>query len=90
MVAPSGNNPDTRGRRDVIYEGAVQRLRPTAMTTTVIIAGLLSIMGSAGADVRKRIAIRIVGGVLIFGDGLLIYPAIYILCRGRALPASTS
>ncbi len=89
-VAPSGNYPDTGGLREVIYECAVQRLRPTTMTTTVNIAGLLSIMWStgAGADVMKRIAVPMVGGVVIvIVVGLLVYPAIYFLWRGRALPA---
>ena len=44
--------------RDAIYHGAVKRVRPKAMTASVIIAGLLPILWShgAGADVMKRIA----------------------------------
>jgi len=78
--------------REVIYEGAVQRLRPITMTATVIIAGLLPIMWStgAGADVMKRIAVPMVGGVVtVFVVGLLVYPAIYFLWRGRTLPATS-
>ncbi len=52
--------------RDAIYHGAVKRVRPKAMTACVIIAGLTPIMWShgAGADVMKRIATPMVGGVV--------------------------
>ena len=52
--------------RDAIYHGAVKRVRPKAMTATVIIAGLLPIVRShgAGADVMKRIATPMIGGVV--------------------------
>jgi Cu(I)/Ag(I) efflux system membrane protein CusA/SilA len=74
--------------RDAIYHGAVKRVRPKAMTATVIIAGLLPILWShgAGADVMKRIATPMIGGV---GTSALmelaVYPAIYFLWRSRAL-----
>ncbi len=79
--------------RFVIYDGAVQRLRPKAMTATIIVAGLLPIMWStgAGADVMKRIAVPMVGGVVTdFAVGLLVYPAIYFLWRGRGLRAAAA
>src|SRR5208283_4048273 len=52
--------------RDAIYHGAVKRVRPKAMTACVIIAGLMPILWShgAGADVMKRIATPMVGGVV--------------------------
>ena len=52
--------------RDAIYHGAVKRVRPKAMTAAVIIAGLLPILWShgAGADVMKRIATPMIGGVV--------------------------
>jgi Cu(I)/Ag(I) efflux system membrane protein CusA/SilA len=74
---------------DAIYEGAVKRVRPKAMTIAVIIAGLLPIMWShgAGADVMKRIATPMVGGVVTSGImELAIYPVIYYLWRARRLP----
>ena len=51
---------------DVIYDGAVKRVRPKIMTAAVIIGGLLPIMWShgAGADVMKRIATPMVGGIV--------------------------
>ena len=74
--------------RDAIYHGAVKRVRPKAMTATVIIAGLLPIVWShgAGADVMKRIATPMIGGVVTSTlMELLVYPAIYYVWRSRAL-----
>ena len=75
-----------------IHHGAVQRIRPKVMTIAVIIAGLLPIMWShgAGADVMKRIAAPMVGGVLTSGImELLVYPVIFYIWRGRGLSPST-
>ena len=74
--------------RDAIYHGAVKRVRPKAMTATVIIAGLLPILWShgAGADVMKRIATPMIGGVVTSTlMELLVYPAIFFLWRSRKL-----
>ena len=74
--------------RDAIYHGAVKRVRPKAMTACVIIAGLAPILWShgAGADVMKRIATPMVGGVVTSTlMELLVYPAIYYLWRSRAI-----
>lgn len=74
--------------RDAIYHGAVKRVRPKAMTAAVIIAGLAPILWShgAGADVMKRIATPMVGGVITSTlMELLVYPAIYFIWRSRAL-----
>jgi Cu(I)/Ag(I) efflux system membrane protein CusA/SilA len=75
--------------RDAIYHGAVKRVRPKAMTACVIIAGLAPILWShgAGADVMKRIATPMIGGVVTSTMmELLVYPAIYYLWRSRSLP----
>jgi Cu(I)/Ag(I) efflux system membrane protein CusA/SilA len=74
--------------RDAIYHGAVKRVRPKTMTACVIIAGLLPILWSqgAGADVMKRIATPMVGGVITSTVmELAIYPALYYLWRSRQL-----
>jgi Cu(I)/Ag(I) efflux system membrane protein CusA/SilA len=79
--------------RESIYHGAVQRVRPKAMTVSVILAGLLPIMWShgTGADVMKRIAVPMVGGVITsFIMELLVYPAIFFVWRGRDLPAGAA
>jgi Cu(I)/Ag(I) efflux system membrane protein CusA/SilA len=58
------------------------------MTASVIIAGLLPILWShgAGADVMKRIATPMIGGVVTSTImELLVYPAIYYLWRSQAL-----
>jgi Cu(I)/Ag(I) efflux system membrane protein CusA/SilA len=80
----------TAGLRDAIYHGAVKRVRPKAMTAAVIIAGLLPILWShgAGADVMKRIATPMVGGVVTSTImELMVYPAIFFIWRRRGLPA---
>ena len=74
--------------RDAIYHGAVKRLRPKIMTASVIIAGLTPILWShgTGADVMKRIAAPMVGGMVTSTlMELMIYPAIYYLWRSRKL-----
>jgi Cu(I)/Ag(I) efflux system membrane protein CusA/SilA len=74
--------------RDAIYHGAVKRVRPKAMTACVIIAGLAPIVWShgTGADVMKRIATPMVGGVVTSTlMELLVYPAIFFLWRSRSL-----
>lgn len=74
--------------REAIHHGAVKRVRPKIMTAAVIIAGLLPIMWShgAGADVMKRIAAPMVGGVVtsVIME-LAIYPVIYYLWKSRGL-----
>src|ERR1700736_5200979 len=78
--------------RAAIHEGAVQRLRPKIMAVSAILFGLLPIMWSpamqAGADVMKRIATPMIGGVITSAIlELLIYPVIYVIWRKRSLPA---
>jgi Cu(I)/Ag(I) efflux system membrane protein CusA/SilA len=74
--------------RDAIYHGAVKRVRPKAMTAAVIIGGLVPILWShgAGADVMKRIATPMIGGVVTSTlMELLVYPAIFFIWRSRRL-----
>jgi copper/silver efflux system protein len=74
--------------REAITEGAVKRIRPKMMTVMAILVGLLPIMWShgAGADVMKRIAAPMIGGVISsFLLELIVYPAIYEIWRGRQL-----
>jgi Cu(I)/Ag(I) efflux system membrane protein CusA/SilA len=72
--------------KDAIMHGAVKRLRPKMMTVCVILAGLIPIMFShgTGADVMKRIAAPMIGGVVTSTIlTLVIYPAVYLIWRGR-------
>ena len=75
-----------------VKEGAVERVRPKIMTVCAVLFGLLPIMWSpamqAGADVMKRIATPMIGGVVTSAIlELLLYPVIYVIWRRRALPA---
>ena len=70
-----------------ILHGAVKRARPKMMTVAAAFMGLLPILfsTSAGADVMKRIAAPMIGGLATsFLMELLIYPAVYKLWKGRA------
>jgi Cu(I)/Ag(I) efflux system membrane protein CusA/SilA len=80
--------------RVAVIEGAVQRIRPKVMTICAILFGLLPIMWSpatqTGADVMKRIAAPMIGGVITSGImELLLYPVIYVIWRKRHLPKET-
>jgi len=70
--------------RGAILEGAVKRLRPKVMTVGVMFMGLIPIMWStgAGADVMKRIAAPMIGGIFTsFVMELGVYPAIYAIWK---------
>lgn len=70
--------------KNAIIEGAVHRVRPKLMTVAALFMGLIPIMWStgAGADVMKRIAAPMIGGLLTsFVLELLIYPVIYYMWK---------
>jgi Cu(I)/Ag(I) efflux system membrane protein CusA/SilA len=74
--------------RDAIIEGASRRIRPMVMTGLSTSIGLAPIMLStgAGADVMKRIAAPMVGGVITaLLTALIVFPAIFYLWRGHSL-----
>ena len=76
-----------------IREGAVQRVRPKAMTVAVILAGLfpLFIGSGAGSEVMQRIAAPMIGGMVTAPLlSMLIIPAAYRLLRGHALTRPSS
>ncbi len=71
---------------EAIVHGAVKRARPKMMTVSAAFMGLLPIMWStsAGADVMKRIAAPMIGGLVTsFLMELLVYPAVYKLWKRR-------
>ncbi len=81
---------DKEDLTEAIVEGAAHRIRPKMMTVCAILFGLLPIMWGtgSGADVMKRIAAPMVGGVITsFVLELIVYPAIYAWWKGRRLPA---
>jgi copper/silver efflux system protein len=76
------------GLHEAIVQGAAKRLRPKFMTFATMCIGLFPIMWSTGtgADVMKRIAAPMVGGICTsFVLELLVYPAIYSVWRQRSL-----
>jgi len=71
---------------EALVHGAVKRARPKLMTVAAAFVGLLPIMWStsAGADVMKRIAAPMIGGLITsFLLELLVYPAVYKLWKRR-------
>jgi Cu(I)/Ag(I) efflux system membrane protein CusA/SilA len=85
----SGQRPTVELLDDAIREGALLRIRPKAMTVTVIVAGLLPIMWShgAGSEVMQRIAAPMIGGMLTAPLlSLFVIPAAFRLLRRRGLP----
>ncbi len=74
--------------KEAIVHGAVKRIRPKIMTVMAASMGLMPIMWSlgTGADVMKRIAAPMVGGLFTsFIMELLVYPAIYLLWKSRSM-----
>ncbi len=71
---------------EAIVHGAVKRVRPKLMTVAAAFMGLLPIMWATGtgADVMKRIAAPMVGGLVTsFALELLVYPALYAIWKWR-------
>jgi Cu(I)/Ag(I) efflux system membrane protein CusA/SilA len=69
---------------EAIIHGAVKRIRPKMMTVAAASMGLMPIMWSigTGADMMKRVAAPMVGGLFTsFLMELLVYPAIYLLWK---------
>jgi copper/silver efflux system protein len=77
--------------KEAVMHGAVKRIRPKMMTVGTTFIGLLPIMwaqtNELGADVTKRIAAPMVGGIFVsFVMELVVYPAIYYLWKKKSLP----
>ena len=75
---------------EAIDEGAVQRVRPKAMTVAVILGGLAPIMWSAGtgSEVMQRIAAPMIGGMITAPLlSMFVIPAAYVLMRRRRMGA---
>lgn len=71
-----------------VDHGAVQRIRPKMMTVTTILFALVPILWSTGtgADVMRRLAAPMVGGVITsFLAELILFPAVYFIWRGIPL-----
>jgi Cu(I)/Ag(I) efflux system membrane protein CusA/SilA len=76
--------------REAIVDGAARRIRPKLMTVLTMMIGLVPVLWSTGtgADVMKRIAAPMVGGLATsFLLELTVYPAIFAVWKGRGLPS---
>ena len=85
-----GRVPSREELAQAVMDGAVLRVRPLVMTVTAVIGGLLPILWSqgTGADVMKRIAAPMVGGMVSATLlTLVVIPAIYSLWKEHALEA---
>jgi Cu(I)/Ag(I) efflux system membrane protein CusA/SilA len=74
---------------EAVVEGAADRIRPKLMTVLTMIVGLTPLLFSSGtgADVMKRIAAPMIGGLVTsFTVELLVYPALYAIWKERSLP----
>jgi Cu(I)/Ag(I) efflux system membrane protein CusA/SilA len=71
---------------EAIVHGAVKRIRPKLMTVACAFIGLMPVMWSSGsgADMMKRVAAPLVGGLVTsFALELLVYPAVYAIWKWR-------
>ena len=78
--------------RETIVEGAAKRLRPKLMTVATMIIGLVPVLWGTGtgADVMKRIAAPMIGGLVTsFLLELTVYPAIFAIWKSRGLRAQS-
>jgi Cu(I)/Ag(I) efflux system membrane protein CusA/SilA len=86
--AAEGRMRDAADLEEAIVEGAARRIRPKLMTVVALTAGLLPLLWSdgTGADVMKRIAAPMVGGLASsFALELLVYPALFAFWKSREL-----
>jgi len=78
--------------REAIMEGAVQRVRPKMMTVAAIMGGLLPIMWTTGtgADVMKRIAAPMIGGMVSSTVlTLIVIPVLYFIWKRRIMSSGS-
>src|SRR5678815_5249776 len=70
-----------------VHDGAVKRIRPKAMTVAAAFVGLLPLLWAegSGADVMRRLAAPLLGGLAIsFAMELVLYPVVFHLWKSRA------
>jgi Cu(I)/Ag(I) efflux system membrane protein CusA/SilA len=87
-----GASPSSEELNNAVREGALLRVRPKAMTVSVIMAGLLPILLSAGtgSEVMRRIAAPMIGGMITAPLlSMLVIPAGYLLLRRRSMKKSS-
>ncbi len=88
-----GRLRNARDLEDAIVEGAARRIRPKLMTVAAMTAGLMPLLWSsgAGADLMKRVAAPMVGGLASsFALELLVYPALFALWKQKSLATAAT
>lgn len=83
----AGRTATVHDLREVIMEGAVQQVRPKMMTVAAIVGGLFPIMWTTGtgADVMKRIAAPMIGGMVSSTIlTLIVIPVLYFHMATRS------
>jgi Cu(I)/Ag(I) efflux system membrane protein CusA/SilA len=81
-----------RNRDDLwlaVHDGAVMRIRPKAMTVATTFIGLVPLLWAdgSGADVMRRMAAPMIGGLAVsFTMELVVYPIIFFVAKSRTLP----
>ena len=81
-----GRMATRRDLYDAVHDGAVMRIRPKAMTVAAAFIGLLPLLWAqgTGADVMRRLAAPMIGGLFVsFVMELVVYPVIYFLAKQR-------
>jgi Cu(I)/Ag(I) efflux system membrane protein CusA/SilA len=89
--AAAGRLRSFQDLEEAIVEGAARRIRPKLMTVATATIGLLPLLWSSGtgADLMKRVAAPMVGGLVTsFLLELLVYPAIFAIWKGSSLTAA--
>jgi Cu(I)/Ag(I) efflux system membrane protein CusA/SilA len=69
-----------------VHEGAVKRIRPKTMTVAAAFIGLVPLLWAhgSGADVMRRLAAPLIGGLAIsFVMELVLYPVIFYTAKRR-------
>ena len=87
-IAQEGRRPTLAELVGAIEHGAVNRVRPKLMTVLAIMLGLVPALWSqgTGADVMKRIAAPMVGGMITSTVlTLVVIPVLYFLWRRRGI-----
>ena len=83
-----GKLTNLRALREAVEYGAVQRIRPKAMTVMTTFFALLPILWATGtgSDVMRRIAAPMIGGVLTsFVGELIVYPVVFFVWKGSGI-----
>jgi Cu(I)/Ag(I) efflux system membrane protein CusA/SilA len=83
-----GRMRTARDLYDAVHDGAVKRIRPKTMTVAAAFVGLVPLLwaGGTGADVMRRLAAPMIGGLAVsFAMELVVFPVIFYLAKRREL-----